>query len=181
MPGDPHCPTAEGGRCRRRAVGPVHPSRRAGARSLGQRAGGDAEIVGDWITAVGAKTAYIAPGSPWENGFVESFNARLRDELLDGEIFYSLAEAKIVVESWRRHYNTERPHGSLGYKPPAPEVFHSNGARAGACATPTSFDARPGAEADPEPTIKLDHSVEADQKSSSPTRNRANRVVRYRD
>ena len=82
-----------------------------------------AKIVRDWITAVGAKTAYIAPGSPWENGFVESFNARLRDELLDGEIFYSLAEAKIVVESWRRHYNTERPHGSLGYKPPAPEVF----------------------------------------------------------
>jgi transposase InsO family protein len=76
-----------------------------------------------WITAVGAKTAYIAPGSPWENGFIESFNARLRDELLDGEIFYSLAEAKIVIESWRRHYNTVRPHGSLGYKPPAPEVF----------------------------------------------------------
>jgi transposase InsO family protein len=72
---------------------------------------------------VGAKTVYITPGSPWENGFVESFNARLRDELLDGEISYSLAEAKIVIESWRRHYNTERPHGSLGYKPTAPEVF----------------------------------------------------------
>src|SRR4029077_17739425 len=64
-----------------------------------------------------------APGSPWENRFIESFNARLRDELLDGEIFYSLAEARIVIESWRRHYNTVRPHGSLGYKPPAPEVF----------------------------------------------------------
>ena len=62
-------------------------------------------------------------GSPWENGFIESFNARLRDELLDGEIFYTLAEARIVIESWRRHYNTVRPHGSLGYKPPAPEVF----------------------------------------------------------
>ena len=74
----------------------------------------------DWITAVGAKTAYIAPGSPWENGFIESFNARLRDELLDGEIFYTLAEAKVVIESWRRHFNTERPHESLGYKPPAP-------------------------------------------------------------
>jgi len=82
-----------------------------------------AKAVQKWITAVGAKTAYIAPGSPWENGFIESFNARLRDELLDGEIFYSLAEAKIVIESWRRHYNTVRPHGSLGYKPPAPEVF----------------------------------------------------------
>ena len=72
---------------------------------------------------MGAKAAYIMPGSPWENGFIESFNARLRDELLDGEIFYSLTEAKIIIESWRRHYNTLRPHGSLGYKPPAPEVF----------------------------------------------------------
>ena len=77
----------------------------------------------DWIAAVGAKAAYIAPGSPWENGFIESFNARLRDELLNGEIIYSLAEARIVVESWRRHYNAKRPHASLGYKPPAPEVF----------------------------------------------------------
>jgi transposase InsO family protein len=82
-----------------------------------------ATAVQEWIAAVGAKTAYIAPGSPWENGFIESFNARRRDELLDEEIFYSLKEAKIVVESWRRHYNTVRPHGSLGYKPPAPEVF----------------------------------------------------------
>ena len=82
-----------------------------------------AKAVQDWIKAVGAKTAYITPGSPWENGFIESFNARLRDELLDGEIFYSLKEARVVIESWRRHYNAERPHGSLGYKPPAPEVF----------------------------------------------------------
>ena len=82
-----------------------------------------AKAVQDWIAAVGAKAAYVAPGSPWENGFIESFNARLRDELLDGEIFYSLAEARIVVESWRRHYNAKRPHASLGYKPPAPEVF----------------------------------------------------------
>jgi len=63
-----------------------------------------AKAVQDWIAAVGSKTAYIAPGSPWENGFTESFNARLRDELLDAEIFYSLAEARIVIESWRRHY-----------------------------------------------------------------------------
>ena len=82
-----------------------------------------AKAVQDWISAAGAKTAYIAPGSPWENGHVESFNARLRDELLDGEIFYSLREAEIIIESWRRHYNTIRPHGSLGYRPPAPEVF----------------------------------------------------------
>ena len=74
-----------------------------------------AKAVRDWIGAVGAKTAYIEPGSPWENGFIESFNARLRDELLNGETFYSLAEARIIVESWRRFYNTLRPHGSLGY------------------------------------------------------------------
>ena len=82
-----------------------------------------AQAVQDWITAVGAKTAYIAPGSPWENGYVESFNARFRDELLDGEIFYSLREAQVIIESWRRHFNTVRPHGSINYKPPAPEVF----------------------------------------------------------
>lgn len=82
-----------------------------------------AKAVQDWIATVGAKTAYIAPGSPWENGFIESFNARLRDELLDGEIFYTLREAQIIIESWRHHYNTVRPHASLGYRPPAPEVF----------------------------------------------------------
>ena len=82
-----------------------------------------AKAVQEWIAAVGAKTAYIKPGSPWENGYIESFNARLRDELLNGEIFYTLREAQIVIESWRRHYNTIRPHDSLGYKPPAPEVF----------------------------------------------------------
>ncbi len=82
-----------------------------------------ARAVREWITAVGAKTAYIEPGSPWENGFIESFNARLRDELLDGEIFYTLSEARTIIESWRRFYNTQRPHGSLHYKPPAPEVF----------------------------------------------------------
>ncbi len=82
-----------------------------------------AKAVRNWIGAVGATAAYIEPGSPWENGFIESFNARLRDELLNGEIFYSLAEARTVIESWRRFYNTQRPHGSLGYKPPAPEVF----------------------------------------------------------
>lgn len=82
-----------------------------------------AKAVQQWIGAVGAKTAYITPGSPWENGFIESFNARLRDELLDGEIFYTLREAEIVIESWRRHYNTLRPHASIGYRAPTPEVF----------------------------------------------------------
>src|SRR5690349_6647221 len=69
-----------------------------------------------------AKAAYIEPGSPWENGYCESFNGKLRDELLDGEIFYSLAEAKVVIEGWRQHYNTNRLHSALGYRPPAPEV-----------------------------------------------------------
>jgi putative transposase len=81
-----------------------------------------AKAVREWIAAVGAKTAYIEPGSPWENGYCESFNGKLRDELLDGEVFYSLAEAKVVIEGWRQHYNTSRPHSALGYRPPAPEV-----------------------------------------------------------
>jgi transposase InsO family protein len=68
-----------------------------------------AKAVQEWIGSVGANTAYIERGSPWENGYIESFNARLRDELLDGEIFYSLREARIVIESWRHHYNTIRP------------------------------------------------------------------------
>jgi putative transposase len=106
-----------------------------------------AKAVQEWIAAVGAKTAYIAPGSPWENGFIESFNARLRDELLNGEIFYSLKEAQIVIESWRRHYNTLRPHGSLGYKPPAPEVFvpamPARAAQQPQPASPTALAERP--------------------------------------
>ena len=81
-----------------------------------------AKAVREWIATVGAQTAYITPGSPWENGYIESFNGKLRDELLNGEIFYTLAEAKVVIEGWRRHYNTLRPHSSLGYRPPAPEV-----------------------------------------------------------
>jgi transposase InsO family protein len=82
-----------------------------------------AEAVQKWIAAIGAKTAYIEPGSPWENGFIESFNARLTDELLNGEIFYSLKEAQIMIEQWRKHYNTRRPHSALGYRPPAPETI----------------------------------------------------------
>jgi putative transposase len=82
-----------------------------------------AEAVRDWIAAVGARTAYIEPASPWENGYCESFNARFRDELLNGEIFYTLKEAQIIIEQWRRHYNTVRPHSTLAYRPPAPETF----------------------------------------------------------
>ena len=76
-----------------------------------------------WISGVGAKTAFIEPGSPWENGYVESFNGKLRDELLNAEVFHTLAEARVLIEQWRRHYNTQRPHSSLDYRPPAPEVL----------------------------------------------------------
>jgi len=79
-----------------------------------------AKALRQWIESVGVKTAYIEPGSPWENGYNESFNGKLRDELLNTEIFYSFKEAQILIEQWRRHYNEVRPHSSLGYKPPAP-------------------------------------------------------------
>jgi putative transposase len=82
-----------------------------------------AKIVRHWLAQVGTKTLYIEPGSPWENGYCESFNGKLRDELLNGEIFYSLKEAKAVIGQWRSHYNTARPHSSLGYRPPAPLAF----------------------------------------------------------
>jgi hypothetical protein len=81
-----------------------------------------AQAVRDWIAAVGSKAAYIEPGSPWENGYVESFNSKLRDELLNREIFYSLREAQIIIEGWRQHYNSIRPHSALRWTPPAPEV-----------------------------------------------------------
>jgi putative transposase len=82
-----------------------------------------ARIVRSWLAGVGAKTIYIEPGSPWENGYCESFNGKLRDELLNGEIFCSLKEAQILIEQWRNHYNTVRPHSSLGYQPPAPQAI----------------------------------------------------------
>ncbi len=80
-------------------------------------------IARDWIAAVGAKTAYTEPDPPWENGCCESFNARFRDELLGREIFYNLPEAQILIEQWRKHYNTNRPHSALHYRPPAPEAI----------------------------------------------------------
>ncbi|XHY17113.1 IS3 family transposase ISPye6 (plasmid) [Pseudoseohaeicola sp. NH-UV-7] len=83
-----------------------------------------AKDVRAWIEAVCAKTAFIERGSPWENGYVESFNApRFRDELLNRELFYSLREAQIDIEGWRKHCNTKRPHSALGYRPPAPETI----------------------------------------------------------
>jgi len=81
-----------------------------------------ARAVQEWLSRLGVAPLFIEPGSPWENGYCESFNGRLRDELLNGEIFYTLQEAKILIENWRREYNEIRPHGSLGYRPPAPQT-----------------------------------------------------------
>ena len=81
-----------------------------------------ATAVREWLAKVGVRTLYIEPGSPWENGYVESFNGKLRDELLNGEVFDTVLEAKVLIERWRVRYNTVRPHSSLGYRPPAPET-----------------------------------------------------------
>ncbi len=82
-----------------------------------------AKTVRQWLAHMGVQTLYIEPGSPWENGYNESFNGKLRDELLNGEIFYTLREAQVMIERWRQHYNTIRPHSALGYRPPAPEAI----------------------------------------------------------
>ena len=81
-----------------------------------------AKAVRKWLSRLGVKTLFIEPGSPWENGYIESFNGKLRDELLNREIFATLTEAKVLIEQWRREYNQVRPHSSLGYRPPAPEA-----------------------------------------------------------
>jgi len=82
-----------------------------------------AKAVRDWLTRLGVQTLFIQPGSPWENGYIESFIGKMRDELLNREIFYTLNEARVLIESWRQHYNTKRPHSSIGYRPPAPEAI----------------------------------------------------------
>ncbi len=82
-----------------------------------------AKRVQDWLERVEVKTLFIEPGSPWENGYVESFNGKLRDELLNGEIFDTLLEAKVLIERWRVEYNTIRPHSALGNRPPGPEAL----------------------------------------------------------
>jgi len=84
-----------------------------------------ATAVRDWLSRVGVKTLFIDPGSPWENGYNESFNGKLRDELLNSEIFDTQLEAKVLIERWRHHYNTVRPHSSLGYRPPALEAIQT--------------------------------------------------------
>ena len=85
-----------------------------------------ATVVREWLGHIGARTLFIEPGSPWENGYVESFNGKLRDELLDREVFYTLKELEVAVEQWRRDYNQVRPHSALGYRPPAPEAILAN-------------------------------------------------------
>ncbi len=77
----------------------------------------------DWLQRLEVTTTYIEPGSPWENGYIESFNGKMRDELLNGEIFDTMQEARILIEQWRKEYNTIRPHSSLGYRPPVPDVI----------------------------------------------------------
>jgi len=81
-----------------------------------------AQAIRRWLNRLGVKTLFIEPGSPWENGYIESFNGKLRDELLNREVFYTLTEAKVLIEQWRKEYNQVRPHSSLGYRPPAPET-----------------------------------------------------------
>ncbi|MEM6550202.1 MAG: transposase, partial [Pseudomonadota bacterium] len=98
-----------------------------------------AHAVREWIARVGAKTLFIEPGSPWENGYNESFNGRLRDELLNTELFNDLREAKVLIERWRRHFNTVRPHTSLAYQPPAPETVIP----ADLASTPSRFQPHP--------------------------------------
>jgi transposase InsO family protein len=81
-----------------------------------------ARAIRKWLHDLGVKTLFIEPGSPWENGYIESFNGKLRDELLNREIFTTLTEARVLIEQWRREYNQVRPHSSLSYRPPAPET-----------------------------------------------------------
>ena len=105
-----------------------------------------AHAVREWLMKVGVKTLFIEPGSPWENGYIESFNGKLRDELLNGEIFYTLLEAKVLIERWREHYNRVRPHSALGYRPPAPEANLLPGALGGSAPEPRLFRLRKGPE-----------------------------------
>ena len=82
-----------------------------------------AKNVRSWLSRLQIKPLFIEPGSPWENGYIESFNGKMRDELLNGEIFYTLKEARVLIDMWRKEYNTIRPHSTLGYRPPVPETI----------------------------------------------------------
>ena len=125
-----------------------------------------AKAVRAWLAKMQVKTLFIEPGSPWENGYCESFNGKLRDELLDREIFYTLLEAKVLIERWRRHYNTVRPHSSLGYRPPAPEAI--------AWSPPAAADAALGAPPQTPPGALVEWSTGAlhEHVSCAPSSNR---------
>jgi transposase InsO family protein len=94
--------------------------------------------VREWLGRIGVMTLYIEPASPWENGYCESLNSKLRDELLNGEIFTTLREAQVLIENWRRHYNAVRPHSSLRYRPPTPKAILPRSALRSAPASPTA-------------------------------------------
>jgi putative transposase len=112
-----------------------------------------AKAVRAWLAKVGVRTLFIEPGSPWENGYVESFNGKLRDELLNGEIFYTLREAKVLIERWREHYNRVRPHSALGYRPPAPEAILVSADLGGSAPEPPA--SKPQPESTGETTVNL--------------------------
>ena len=101
----------------------------AGHRSIPEHIRSDngpeftAKAVRGWLSRLGVTTLFIEPGSPWENGYIESFNGKLRDELINREVFTTLLEAKILIERWRQEYNQVRPHSALGYRPPVPEAI----------------------------------------------------------
>jgi putative transposase len=123
MLGNPCRWNTELGQRHRCADWPVHPARYPVVHTFRQWPEFVDHAVQNWVKAVGAKTACIETGSSWENGYWESFNARFRDAFLNGEIFYSLREAQILIEEWRKPYNTKRPHSALGSRPPVPETI----------------------------------------------------------
>ncbi len=105
------------------ADGSVHSTRCACPYSFGQWLRVHCQAVRLFLSRLSVKPLFIELGSPWENGYIESFNGKMRDELLAREIFYSLKEAQVMIEMWTKHYNTVRPHSSLGYRPPVPATF----------------------------------------------------------
>jgi len=116
-----------------------------------------AQPLREWLKTLGTEPLYIEPGSPWENGYCESFNGKLRDECLNGEIFYSLKEAQIVIGLWRRQYNMVRPHASLGYRPPAPGAYSRAPSVASGCYTPSAIArSRPGPPSKSRRSLRLD-------------------------
>jgi len=123
MPGHRRGAAARLGRCARPTRAPLRLAWVSGLLRSDNGSEFTAKVVREWLARLGVETLYIEPGSPLENGYVESFNGKLRDGLLDREIFYTLQEAQVLIERWRQHYNRFRPHSALGYQPPAPEAI----------------------------------------------------------